>query len=119
MRALLLLATGLVLTFALGASAEKPKATQETQSLGYNLAHNADTGGLWVNQKYSDPGASLYSQKRGGGMAVLGFQTDANSAKGHDFAIVADRSKVYFQVIDENGGLHHIPVTALLKLEKK
>lgn len=68
----------------------------------------AFVGGHWT------PGNGPYAVMNGDrNSAFFGISKSQSSTP---FAIAADRDHVWFQVIDEAGGYHHIPVTALLKL---
>lgn len=92
---------------------ETPKAPH-----WYALANSSDAGGLWVQRTgEGKPVGALYASTMGGqDNAVLGFYRDTAKAGAHDFAIVAEKTGVWFQVIDDNGKFHAVPATALLKL---
>lgn len=86
---------------------------------GYALAGGADVGGLWVQRDSKSPFAAVYSQDIGGrDVAVVGLSRN-QKGDGHEFAIVANRGEVYFQIRDEKGKFHFVPVQALLKLADK
>ena len=110
MPALFVALTTLTFLVALPAfSVENSKASEPNST----LINHGDVAGLWVKPRNeSMPYGAIYSQRD---CAVLGF-TKNRESKGHDFAIVAEQSGVRFQVIDEKGGIHSIPATALLKL---
>jgi hypothetical protein len=75
-----------------------------------------DTQGVWATGKGGST-VCLYGDDVQG--AVLGFYLKESSkafSKACDFAIASNGSELYFQITD-NGKVHHIPVTALLKLK--
>jgi hypothetical protein len=74
------------------------------------------TQGVWVTGKGGST-ACMYGDDVQG--AVLGFYKGnlKEFPKACDFAIVSDGSEMHFQIVD-NGKVHHIPVSSLLKLKE-
>lgn len=86
---------------------------------GYTLASSGGVGGLWVQRDYTRaPYAAIYSDSRAGNAAVIGVAR-SQAGTGFDFAVVARKDEVYFQIRDEKGKFHFVPVAALLKLADK
>jgi len=76
-----------------------------------------DVGGTWVGKQGGKTTAGFYSQRVGNKETVaLGFYKDSSKAVATDFAIACDSDGVFFQVVDDKGKIHVVPVTALLKL---
>lgn len=76
----------------------------------------ADTPGIWITGK-GDSTVCLYGDDVQG--AVLGFYKGDRKKFpiACDFSIYARGREVNFQILDEEGKVHFIPVTALLKLK--
>lgn len=71
------------------------------------------TGGFWTPFK-DGPFASMYGDDQRAWLGVM----RSPSSKGFDFAILAEKGETpCFQIIDEKGDVHWLPVTALLKLK--
>lgn len=68
-------------------------------------------GGHWT------PGKGPYAVMNGDNRMAFIAVSKSQSSKACEFAVVGDRDGVRFQIIDEAGGFHSLPVTALLKLE--
>lgn len=86
--------------------------TKDTATVRDNNFH---VGGFWTSHKPDQPFASMYGEH---GTVWIGVM-QSHRSKGFEFAIVAEKDGVRFQIIDEKGDVHSIPVTALLKLEEK
>lgn len=72
-------------------------------------------GGFWTKGRSDQPYATMNHMH---GMAYIAV-SKSQSSKACEFAIIADKDGVRFQIIDDAGGYHSIPATALLKLEDK
>ncbi len=114
-----ILLLGVASLFAI-AGPEKPRnhvgpPVWEEPHRGYSLSSGAGVGGIWVSPKsVNGPYGALYTSIRDN-VSVLGFSRNGQGNP-HDFAIVAEKDGVRFQVVDEKGVPHSIPATALLKL---
>lgn len=114
---------GIAAVFAIAAPEKRVSSPDQFRD-GYSLSSIGGHAGLWVQPNGSDgPYGALYSQRQGN-YAVLGFSRsakaeDAKLGRIHDLAFIADAAGVRIQVVDENGDVHSIPATALLKLEEK
>ncbi len=81
-----------------------------------------ETQGVWVQA--GSACVSVYGNKANGDVAVTFYSDIANAAKppyAAQFAIAAGKNHKTpeFQIVDENGKVHFIPVTALIKLAEK
>lgn len=76
--------------------------------------------GMWAKSgKEFDTGpfATIHAQRGWqAGVIALDRGLKEYAGKGFDFSIAADKSTITFQIRDEKGKLHFVPVTALLKL---
>jgi hypothetical protein len=72
------------------------------------------TSGYWVEAgNPENTTGTLYATPDS---TVLGFYRTTKGGKACDFAIAATKDGVTFQVVDDKGKVHHVPVTALLNL---
>ncbi len=85
-----------------------------THQPGYILHGEKGTSGLWVQPGHNKPFASVYADANNK-VAVIGVAKD-QSGDGMDFAIVALPTGVHFQIRDEKGKFHFVPVAELIKL---
>ena len=77
----------------------------------------SDLSGTWWTHPDMKSQVTVYASKSQG--AVIGFYRDTGNVKaGCDFAISATKDGAQFQVVDDTGKAHLIPVTALLKLKQ-
>lgn len=86
----------------------------------YQLVDSSTAGGLWVKPTgNSKATAGFYATNYHG--PALSFDTGRSGRDhgAHDFAIIADDKEVSFQIVDKNGKVHFLPVTALLRLADK
>lgn len=102
----LLLGVAAIVAFA--APAPRLSAESSKQDAYY-------TGGFWSPQHKVAPFASMYGDESRAWLGVM----RSPSSKGFEFAVIAEKGEAVprFQIIDEKGGYHSLPVTALLKLQ--
>lgn len=113
-----LLAFGLLLGVAsVFAMAGPSKTVYDTTAIPTNPATpKTYTGSYWTPvNKEGHPYATMHGDNRSAYFAVA----KSPSSKACEFAIIAERNEVRFQIIDEQGEFHSLPVTALLKLADK
>lgn len=74
---------------------------------------NIHVGGHWTPSNHGGP----YAVMNGGRDFAFVAVAKSHNSRAYEFAIVADKDGARFQIIDDAGGYHSLPVTALLKLE--
>lgn len=110
-----------VLCFVVGATVfpvfgEDNKAKDDDPKRVVTITPRLGVSGTWWRGNQHNGQVAIYTDKDS---SVVGFYKDAQKVnKGMDFAIHSNKDGIFFQVIDESGNIHEIPVTALLKLKE-
>lgn len=106
MKRLLAFAVLLTAATSLAFAGDKPKAEPDEMKV--------HVGGYWTKYRSGGPLAVMTGEHN---QHFVGFMVNSSKSKACEFAISVDRERVQFQIMDEAGNFHWLPVTALLKLK--
>ncbi len=81
----------------------------------YSTIEKGDMQGAWVNSGTTTAG--FYARDSQGQAALAFYKDRTGKPKAADFAITAMKDEMFFQIVDDKGEVHKVPVTALLKLK--